>query len=404
MRPGWAARSCIREVERYRRRGAGRGSGCRFHPSCSSYALEALRTRSFPAALWMVAWRVLRCNPLVSLATRDPVTRDRRLRPRPNAVATGSTVFASTGLLVIGLTTLAFAQGVTGGCTATVNGVDPASMTRSDPLVVSEGQFVRVDGVVPASAQALPEDQVQSTTVIKVSGIEDVFGFSSESRPGQGYAWGGQVSVDDYLKWGVGLYRVEGTASGTPGWACTGSGYVKLDGNPLSKPVGQAAAGVTVVGAVGAVASALPKRKPGPGAPPAARSAEEVKEDFARDADRVLGITPVREPLLDVGVSFGCAVLLVLAFLGIGQMGSAAVAVSQPGRGRTWAHGRPVAGFVAGVLLGLGITVLLQQYAIWPLTIATGIVFPVLAGVLTAARAWLGRPYRTEFRSRHDST
>ena len=139
MRPGRAARSCIRVVERYRRWGAARGSGCRFHPSCSTYALEALRTHPLPVALWMVGWRFLRCNPLVSLGTRDPIGRRPRFRARPNGLATTSTLLAGTGLLVIGLTTIAFAQGVTGGCTATVNGTDPSTMTRSDPLVVGEG-------------------------------------------------------------------------------------------------------------------------------------------------------------------------------------------------------------------------------------------------------------------------
>lgn len=40
------------------------GGHCRFHPSCSNYALEAYRKRSFPRATAMTAWRILRCNPL----------------------------------------------------------------------------------------------------------------------------------------------------------------------------------------------------------------------------------------------------------------------------------------------------------------------------------------------------
>jgi len=408
MRPGWAARSCIRAVERYRRRGAARGSGCRFDPSCSTYALEAFRTRRLLVGIWMVAWRILRCNPLVRLGTRDPVAR-RRLRPRPNAFATSSTVAALVGMFVIGLTAFALAQGVNGGCTATVNGRDPATMTRADPLVVSEGEVVRVDGVVPASAQAMPEDQVQSTTVITVSGIEGVFGVSSESHPGQGYAWGGQVSVDDYLKWGVGLYKVEGEATGTPGWTCAGTGYVKLDGNPLSKPIGQGAAGLTIVGGLGVVASTFSKRRPDD-MMTAAPTAQDIKEDFGRDVDGVLGLPPAPQPSIwewdpkgNALVEFGCLFFL-LGPLGIDRLIGAAVVAARPSLGRVWVHGHPAWGAVSGLFLGVGLAVLGQQYALWPLTVVTAIAFPVYAGALGGVRGWLGRPYKAEFRSRHDST
>lgn len=36
---------------------------CRFHPSCSSYALEAYRTLGIFRASYLTAWRILRCNP-----------------------------------------------------------------------------------------------------------------------------------------------------------------------------------------------------------------------------------------------------------------------------------------------------------------------------------------------------
>jgi putative membrane protein insertion efficiency factor len=45
---------------------------CRFHPSCSNYAIEAIQTRPLPKALVMIAWRIVRCNPL-SPGGYDPV-------------------------------------------------------------------------------------------------------------------------------------------------------------------------------------------------------------------------------------------------------------------------------------------------------------------------------------------
>jgi putative membrane protein insertion efficiency factor len=37
---------------------------CRFHPSCSHYALLALSTHRLPRALWLILTRLLRCQPL----------------------------------------------------------------------------------------------------------------------------------------------------------------------------------------------------------------------------------------------------------------------------------------------------------------------------------------------------
>lgn len=39
------------------------GCNCRFHPSCSDYALEALRGHGGARGAWLAARRVLRCNP-----------------------------------------------------------------------------------------------------------------------------------------------------------------------------------------------------------------------------------------------------------------------------------------------------------------------------------------------------
>lgn len=46
---------------------------CRFHPTCSAYALEALDRHGAGRGLWLAAKRVLRCHPWGGGGGCDPV-------------------------------------------------------------------------------------------------------------------------------------------------------------------------------------------------------------------------------------------------------------------------------------------------------------------------------------------
>lgn len=48
------------------------GRNCKFHPSCSVYAIEALQKHGLLRGLRLAVWRVLRCNPW-SAGGYDPV-------------------------------------------------------------------------------------------------------------------------------------------------------------------------------------------------------------------------------------------------------------------------------------------------------------------------------------------
>ncbi len=49
-----------------------RGGSCRFLPTCSEYAITAVKTRGIVVGGMLAAWRILRCNPLCH-ASYDPV-------------------------------------------------------------------------------------------------------------------------------------------------------------------------------------------------------------------------------------------------------------------------------------------------------------------------------------------
>ena len=40
------------------------GPRCRFHPSCSQYAIEAVQTHGTLKGIWLALRRILRCHPL----------------------------------------------------------------------------------------------------------------------------------------------------------------------------------------------------------------------------------------------------------------------------------------------------------------------------------------------------
>ena len=46
---------------------------CKYHPSCSQYAIDAVRTRGLFRGSLLAGWRLLRCNPW-SRGGFDPVS------------------------------------------------------------------------------------------------------------------------------------------------------------------------------------------------------------------------------------------------------------------------------------------------------------------------------------------
>ena len=62
---------------------------CRFYPSCSQYAVEALHTHGVLRGIGLTTWRLMRCHPWHP-GGDDPVPPRRGARPHPVAACHGA--------------------------------------------------------------------------------------------------------------------------------------------------------------------------------------------------------------------------------------------------------------------------------------------------------------------------
>lgn len=82
----WARRAALAPIRFYQRFiSPGLPRRCKYHPTCSAYAAQAIREYGILRGLVLAGWRLMRCNPW-SHGGYDPV-HDQRLFPprRPTA-------------------------------------------------------------------------------------------------------------------------------------------------------------------------------------------------------------------------------------------------------------------------------------------------------------------------------
>lgn len=77
-----AARAVLVALHAYQGARSGSVSPCRFFPSCSAYAVEAVERHGARSGMWLAARRLARCRPLgghgVDLVPLEPRRRRRR--------------------------------------------------------------------------------------------------------------------------------------------------------------------------------------------------------------------------------------------------------------------------------------------------------------------------------------
>jgi hypothetical protein len=271
----------------------------------------------------------------------------------------------------------AAAEEITGDCSGTVNGREAASITSDDPVVLREGQSLTVTGGVPFGEAA---DNPVSNTTVKVSLIDGVVGITSDEQPSTGATYtSNNVGIEDYFDFGVGLYRIDVTNIGDD-WECTFTGYVKLEGGTLSKPIGLIAFGAVVIGVIGLLfAKGRKPREPGWIDGGLATSDQIAREEAWQAA----------------GSEYPEAV----RFDERGQHGFLPLEQLAPNERVIWTgkvriFGHPLAGVLWGLMLGVGVGLLGWQQARWTVNVGSIVILPLVVAALSLLLAWAGWGYR----------
>jgi uncharacterized protein len=68
----------IKMIRWYQTTFSGRRPSCRYHPTCSNYAIEAYQNYNFFYATFLTIFRLLRCNPLFK-GGYDPIPKYKKI-------------------------------------------------------------------------------------------------------------------------------------------------------------------------------------------------------------------------------------------------------------------------------------------------------------------------------------
>jgi hypothetical protein len=171
-------------------------------------------------------------EPLVLLPAR------RWTRFWRSALATALAGFATVGVFA-GLTSPASAaEGSQAGCTATINGIDAyTASSPGDAVSLDKDEQVEVLG-------AMNSGPITYTVQMEFAGIS----WDVADGTGDGNQWSAVLEVNEYTKYGVGLYKVKVAASSASGDQCNLTTYVKVKGSLLSGTAGKVGVGALAVG------------------------------------------------------------------------------------------------------------------------------------------------------------
>ena len=271
---------------------------------------------------------------------------------------------------------------VNGGCSASMKGVNLAhTPPHGGPAVT-----VSKDEVVSFSMSGTGSKRFTRLHIYLTFAGWDVDIYDA---PAGGGTWSHDVAIHKFAKFGVGYYRLKGVGDFADGSSCDGVALIKVTGDPIGTVAGDVGIGATVAGVFGMLGAGIGAGGGGggDGGGPGGPTQNDVvkKKDGDEDGD---GLS---KEVKGWCMLFTIAVLLLpllLLLFGTSALMMAVVAPVVRVRRKTWPLFR---GAFSGLLTGLGVGVLLQEYAIVYPTRTWGIIYIAGGIAFGLAVPWLRR-------------
>jgi hypothetical protein len=143
---------------------------------------------------------------------------------------------------------------IEGPCDATIAGED---VVARDTFATSDAISVPQTGAVAVTMTA--ERPIER---LKLEFEFAGFRYTAHDEPTTVVSSTGVVPVDDYATYGIGLYKIVGTATGQ-GFTCEAVALVDVQGNPLETAMGAIGVAMVIVGGLGVFSFLLRGGRPG---------------------------------------------------------------------------------------------------------------------------------------------
>ncbi len=309
-----------------------------------------------------------------------------------------ATTAVALGLFAVVMTPQPAGATVQGGCIATINHITAGQDFTSDNAI-EVYEHSSVDVFMQMNAP------VHRRLTYLSFGVGPSALVGDETDPNSSTT---TINVDQYASYGVGLYRVDETATSVTGQTCRMSALVKVDGNPETTVAGGAATGAEVLALLGIAGAGVRAANPGDAGTgtDAPDNPDDPYDKGGMPKDPLAADTPVqamdRIEAGELGMFGFCllASLPALFLTSAAMVGGAAPGVG-PVRLRRY-HWRPrvsIIGMGSGVVGGLAAVVLLQQtgrlfpsYEILGRALVAGLVAGILIPSSPGGRRAPGEP------------
>src|SRR4249920_777263 len=129
------------------------------------------------------------------------------------------------GMAALSVTATTATAGITGPCTASIAGVSVANQGTGP---TAKAIVVKHDASVPVVLTA----QGQLSHIHFTMEFPG-FSWTVKDKDVSDPTYSDTIQVKKYAKYGVGLYKVNGSGSGS-GFSCSGTALIKVEGNPLT--------------------------------------------------------------------------------------------------------------------------------------------------------------------------